>query len=890
MLLILSGAILPAIAAAQGAPEGEHKLTRAPKLLQFVEARYPEDKKAAQITSQVVLSIEIGADGKVGGVEVVKSGGADFDAAAVEAARQFVFQPAEIDDQPAPVKITYRYDFTIKEEIVKLGPQVNFEGTVLERFSKKKLAGVKVTLSDLGLSATTNAEGYFSFVDVPLGPHKVETTGPGLVSQSTDETIEPGQKKTIKYLVTERDPAADSEEVIRVPRIKKETATTTIRTEEARRVPGTQGDTLKVVQNLPGVARSSFGSGQLVVWGSAPSETQVFVDGVSIPTLYHIGGLRSTVNSDMVKSIELSPGAYGADYGGGLGGLVRVETRSLPPEGVHGYLGADFIDASGMISAALGRKLRLAVSGRYSYLDRLLPLVTKSDFGDFVPIPRYDDYQAQASLSLRKDEELTATFLASDDHLKRSIASQDPAEVRSEVTDTSFKRVFLRYSRVLADGASLQVTPYFGYDSSIQAQTQGAASGGLTDCLSSTFTGWCVGQNTWRYGLRTSFRRKLQKWATLSAGAEVYGSHDEMKRLGSINLPAREGDITVFGQKPGDEISVDRWSVNLASVAPYAFVELGYGPLSVTPGFRVQGFLIEGSRLVPSRNDNNPPVGFSRLEWGLDPRLAVSVKATPYLVFNAAAGLYHQAPDPRDLSSVFGNPALGLSSAAHYTVGAAYKLTGTLSLELVGFYKTFDHLVSRNAAPTPPVAQALVQEGIGRSFGGQLLLRQDLLRGVFGWITYSVSRSERKDHPDSDWRRFDYDQTHVLGVLLSWAIGRGFTVGARFRLATGYPRTPVVSSYFDARKDEYQPLFGAHNSTEVPLFYALDLRAEKSFTFRGFAMNIYLDVQNVTNHNNPEEIIYTYDYQPHFIGNKLTNQQYINGLPVLAVIGLRLER
>ena len=44
---------------------------------------------------------------------------------------------------------------------------------------------------------------------------------------------------------------------MRAPRIKKEAVETRIRTEEARRVPGTQGDTLKVVQNLPGVARAA---------------------------------------------------------------------------------------------------------------------------------------------------------------------------------------------------------------------------------------------------------------------------------------------------------------------------------------------------------------------------------------------------------------------------------------------------------------------------------------------------------------------------------------------------------------------------------------------------------------------------------------------------------
>ncbi len=169
----------------------------------------------------------------------------------------------------------------------------------------------------------------------------------------TEETIAVGKRRTVKYLVEEKE---DDDEgisiVVRAPRIKKEAVETRIRTEEARRVPGTQGDTLKVVQNLPGVARSSFGSGELIVWGAAPNETKVNVDGVEIPTLYHVGGFRSTINSDLVRSINLSPGSYGADYGRGLGGLVRIDLGSLPKEGTHGYVAADVLDASALISTA----------------------------------------------------------------------------------------------------------------------------------------------------------------------------------------------------------------------------------------------------------------------------------------------------------------------------------------------------------------------------------------------------------------------------------------------------------------------------------------------------------------------------------------------------------
>ena len=74
-----------------------------------------------------------------------------------------------------------------------------------------------------------------------------------------------------------------------------------------RHIPGTQGDTLKAVQNLPGVARSPYGGGLLVVWGSAPQDTRVYVDGVHVPLLYHGGGYRSILPSNFVKSVELVP-------------------------------------------------------------------------------------------------------------------------------------------------------------------------------------------------------------------------------------------------------------------------------------------------------------------------------------------------------------------------------------------------------------------------------------------------------------------------------------------------------------------------------------------------------------------------------------------------------
>jgi TonB family protein len=840
-------------------------VTKPPKLAHFVQAERPtgtEDK-----TATVVLSIDIGADGKVADVRLATTSGiAELDTAAIAAARQFVFEPAEIDGQPGPVTITYSYKFVVEEKIVSLGPQINFEGLVVERFKKTPLPGVKILIKDLGLEATTDANGAFAFTDLPVGTHAVELSGPGLITVTTDEEITAKQKRTVKYFAELKEAGIDEEEVIHATRIKKETASVSIRTEEARKVPGTQGDTLKVVQNLPGVGRSSFGSGQLIVWGSAPNETRVFVDGVDIPALYHGGGLRSTINSDLIKSIDLVPGAFGAEYGRGIGGLVKSETRTLPRAGTHGYVALDVIDASGLITVAPTKHARLAIAGRRSHLDWALAQVTSRDVGDFVPIPQYYDGQILGQLDLGKDETLEVGVLGSDDRLTRTIGADDPAQIRRQQTHDRYYRLFARYQRILGDGSSFALAPLIGWD----GNTTNASFGAVPTSLDVA---------SWKYGLRASYRRKVDPHVTLSLGLDGLGQHTRVSRFGSVNLPPREGDVTVFGQPPGDEVNADDWTTSIVSVAPYAFTEITTGGLAITPGLRIEPYLIDGSRLTPIVG-STPAIGYRRMDVALEPRVSGTYKLTKKLQLRAGAGLYHQAPDPTDLSAVFGNPTLGLIRAYHASAGGAYKLTGTLTGELVGFAKKIDDLASRSELATPPLARALLQEATGRVFGGQALLRLELTHGLFGWITYSMIRSERKDHPGEAWRLFDYDQTHVVGVLASYDLGHGWQLGARFRYATGVPRTEVMGSYYDARDDRFEPLFGEHNAIRVPAFYQLDARAERTLTISGHRTNIFLDVQNVTDRKNPEEIIYNFDY---------STRKYITGLPTLAVVGARME-
>ena len=104
LMLASAGPVAPgAIAAAQPrAPKTAPRLTKPPKLVTFVQAPYPKAERASGKTATVVLQVAIAATGTVDAALVKESGGATFDAAAVEAVQKFVFEPAEIDGNPAP--------------------------------------------------------------------------------------------------------------------------------------------------------------------------------------------------------------------------------------------------------------------------------------------------------------------------------------------------------------------------------------------------------------------------------------------------------------------------------------------------------------------------------------------------------------------------------------------------------------------------------------------------------------------------------------------------------------------------------------------------------------------------------------------------------------------
>src|SRR5262245_49865224 len=106
-------------------------------------------------------------------------------------------------------------------------------------------------------------------------------------------------------------------------------------------------------------------------------------------------------------------------------------------------------------------------------------------------------------------------------------------------------------------------------------------------------------------------------------------------------------------------------------------------------------------------------------------------------------------------------------------------------LEVTGFYKQLYDLVAPTEATilrySQVAAERVATVGEGRIYGGELLLRQSLSKWFFGWVSYTLMRSERKDCANCAWRLFDFDQTHVLILALHAYLPKGFEIGTRFR-------------------------------------------------------------------------------------------------------------
>ena len=614
---------------------------------------------------------------------------------------------------------------------------------------------------------------------------------------------------------------------------------------ELTKIPGTRGDALRAIEVLPGVARTGVDDGTPVLRGAGGDESQTFLDGIPVPFLYHFGGVTSFFSSRLLSRVDLYPGNFSPRFGRAVGGVIDVRTRDPRKDRFHGALDVSFIDTSLFAETPLGENTGVAIAGRRSNIDLVYSSLVPKDTFNVVAAPTYYDYQAIVTQRLGTKHKLRLLGYGTRDSVKLVFSEpldEDPGLAGSVGGTLSFHRLQAELYSTFSPAVTQELTVAFGR---LDAETR------FGELFQSYGGEELHARGEWSFELDPSVR--------LTAGADLFSWFFS----GSYRGPAP----TQYEGNPRDndplaaQRTVSVTDRGLDFIRPGAYVEVGYRPvpsLLLSPGIRTDYY--------------------SEFEdWSIDPRISARYELSERTAFKAGFGRFSQAPQFWQSIEGIGNPNLKTYGAWQSSLGFEQNFGKKLKFGVEGFFKAVDNVVVGTENGEPP---AFVNDGKGRIFGAEFSLEAHPDDRTFAYVAYTLSRSERSEH-DRAYRLFDNDQTHILSLVASRQLGKGWELGTRFRLVSGEPTTPVTGTIFDARTGVYLPTYGKVNSERNPMFHQLDVKLEKQFKIgSSFILAPYLDVQNVYGSSNVEGDDYNYDY---------SKKEEANGLGLFPNLGIRGE-
>lgn len=605
--------------------------------------------------------------------------------------------------------------------------------------------------------------------------------------------------------------------------------------DELAGMPGTGGDLMQALSTLPGVASTMIplGATGVVIRGSSPQDSKILIDDFEVPVLYHALGFRSVVREDAIDALDYLPGGFDVATGRATSGLVSLTTRA---GGDGPRFEADSSSGDvGVLAQGRAGDLRYLIAVRRSVIDLLLPLLLPDDLDlSFATVPRYYDEQLRLDYKLSPHWNAWLTSIGSDDAL-------DLYTDRNQNRDHRFfdRTRFVRgtagaqyldgpwRARLAVSGIALQHDREVGAVQHLHATAPAITARAelerrADDVLGLTDVAWRLGGDAvhTRYGLDVAQPRE-----------PVEGEP----------MPAYDPDDT--SQRSLGHLITD-------DLAAWTQLAAGAGPrVRATAGVRVDAYRRTGDVVV-------------------EPRGELSVRLTPTLVARASAGAYSRPPE---YQSELLASTLHPERATQLIAGLTYEPSDGVRVQ-ASLYDT-----ERSDLVTAGAAGELTNAGRGTSYGAELAAT--LRRGPwFAWLSYSYSHATRSDAPGMPSRRFDFDQPHHLEALASYRTGR-WSFGARFRLLSGLPYTPIVATVFDSDRNLYVPIYGPINSARIDLHHQLDLRIEHRSTWGPLHITRYLDLQNAYANQTTVTYLYSYDYSQRIA---------LRWLPILPVAGVRV--
>tara|TARA_A100001015_G_scaffold39877_2_gene43764 strand:+ start:6096 stop:8120 length:2025 start_codon:yes stop_codon:yes gene_type:complete len=631
-------------------------------------------------------------------------------------------------------------------------------------------------------------------------------------------------------------------------------------TEKLLKIPGAGNDPLRALEALPGVV---FGNGREAapaVRGSSPDDNAYYLDFLPVGYLFHNDG-SSIINDALVDGFELYPAAFGPEFNNATGAVITADSRSPYFDDQQTIVDLSLLRAGVLFDVPVNESNAAFLSARMSLFQYYLEnLVDDEDF-EFTTVPEFYDYQGAweyrpDSVSALRFQAIGARDKAGFDFPEDSdFVQQDPALSGGLEAEQYFNSQGIVYERFFSSGLSMKT----GVSQLEESFEFSIGQGNFIDAKSN------------RYGVRSQFIYPMSLSHELQFGAE-YSEQN-------INYKGR------FSAPPCDEFSSDCRLVTateeLTGSGNFAIREFNANladQWDVLPGWQVT------PGVLASYNE------FTENSY-LEPRLNSRVRVALPLTWTLGFGEYHAlSGNPGQYTPEFGNPEINETRSTHYETGLEYQLKDGLNLTSELYYKDItDIVVSRvpqNNYPglTTEEYNALpryTNDGSGQSWGIETLLNADYSDRWYGWVSLTLSRTERSNDITGENFRYSYDKPIVINAVGNYRWNDRWTFGLKWRYESGQLVTPLDGVEEDTETPGlFNPIYGDPFSERLPAYHRLDFRADRAYQFSRWSMDLYFEVINLYAREN----VVGYRY----LNADYSEREDVNDLPPIASFGVRM--
>jgi hypothetical protein len=560
---------------------------------------------------------------------------------------------------------------------------------------------------------------------------------------------------------------------------------------EVREMAGGMENVLQSLQVQPGVAGTNDEDGKLAVRGAGPEHNLIVLDGVQIHNAQRLGEwTTSFMNPATAASVTLDPSGLDARFGGRLSSVVNLETRdgtttrALAWSGALGLTSGDVLLEGRMPGTSSGSWWATARGTYYRFVfDRF----------DDGAIPSFGDLQVKATLYPSRRTRLTLFGLAGREMLQTLDQERDGTVVVRE-SNRGDNRIAAGTLRWMPSSRFSSATTISAYSTTSHYEDRMIALIAGNDPFERRLV-------LADYAVRHQVLFAPAKDQLIDAGVDLHRVRSSWKMTGFKQPewwrgigPSTWGELVDYSPGPIDS------RLERTQAGAWFQIRLPAGRLFVLePGIRV---------------DWNSYTG----EAAWQPRLRASREIGRGSVW---AGFSIQAQTPSHESLLGfeyfdfpGDNSLGLRNARTQQIvaGTEHPIGAGFGVRVEGYVRSLDRLLVQRPETEaerqnrlrdyvipddlPPDSAVLeyrptvfpISVGDGQAAGLEILLKRERRR-LSGWLGYTLSKATRDLYGRTV--PSDFDRRHALNAVIEAAFTRAWRASATWRLASGFPTTPV---------------------------------------------------------------------------------------------------